>query len=199
MSLLTTPDKVRLFKPAGSSGGTLDGTLVDDAIAAASLYATGEIGCDLGKATHTNEYVSGDGSGLLMPLYWPITSVTSLTRAGSATEITVLKDGDTFDGQNVYLPAHGKWLEMRGGVWTEGDQNYLLTYVAGYDNPEDNPDLTDLQMAVAMLARLLINETTKLGYGSLTLGQMQVQQIIRDGKKYEFVKETLARYAMRGM
>lgn len=149
------------------------------------------IGRDPEKAVHVHR-LSGDGTRLLRTPAWPVLAVLSLTVNGSPWNALGDMGDDT--GQPFSIGPHGWWLEARSPyTWPEGSGNIQLTYLAGYEAWE----LQDLQVAGAMVVHLLRNEESRIGEGQTSLGDMNIQQVVRNSKEYQFVEDTLRAYSWR--
>jgi hypothetical protein len=159
---------------------------VGNYIKAVLAWAKWKIGCDLATATRTMR-LSGNGSNLLYPSFWPITSVTSLTVDTVAW--TTLQGADADARQNAFLRPDGHCLIARYQSWPVGYGNILLTAVTGF--AESAAELEDLIEALCMAVALFPIEEQMIGLGSKVLGPENVQQLVRNSKDYQFIMDAL--------
>lgn len=155
-------------------------------IKAILAWAKWKIGCDLATATRTMR-LSGDGSNLLYPSSWPITSVTSLTVDTVAW--TILQGADAEARQTAFLRPDGHCLIARYQAWPVGYGNILLTAVTGF--ADGAAELEDLIEALCMAVALFPIEEQMIGLGSKVLGPESVQQLVRNSKDYQFIVDAL--------
>ena len=155
-------------------------------IKAILAWAKWKIGCDLATATRTMR-LSGDGSNLLYPSSWPITSVTSLTVDTVAW--TILQGADAEARQTAFLRPDGHCLIARYQAWPVGYGNILLTAVTGF--ADGAAELEDLIEALCMAVALFPIEEQMIGLGSKVLGPDSVQQLVRNSKDYQFIVDAL--------
>jgi len=186
-------DDLRMLKDI--SGG-MEAT-AQDFIDMVDPWAIETIGCDPASAART-ERLSGDGTVLLYPSYWPVTAVTSIGIENLGMTLTTMLYSATTDSyQDVFVPAHGEWLEMRApsdstnglGVWPRGTGNIKLVYTAGYATIP-----ADLKGAIAMATLIVMAERTKLGKTQVQVGAEAVREIVRKSDEYPFIMGTFARF-----
>lgn len=143
------------------------------------------------EAADATERVNGSGTGIQRLKRWPIKTVASLTIDGA--EVDVLGPSDDDLGQLVAISDDGRWLEHRTGVFSEGVKNIKVTYNAGWTASE----LLDLALAGAMIVHLLISEVSTIGLGATTIGDQQIQTIVRNSKDYQFIQDVVTSYTWR--
>lgn len=189
--MLASLAELTAFKP-------LDGETVLvralQALRAADVWIRWKVGEDPEEASAI-ERADGDGySSFLILKRWPIKSVSSLVVAvpgpfGNFTEKTWRILGDTDDdvGQEAVIGLRGAYLESRFEPWPEGIKNIKTTYTAGFTAQE----LSNLKMAEIMLTHVLLSESNTLGLGQVSLGDMQVQQVVRNPKDYQFIVDAI--------
>jgi len=158
-------------------------------IKAVLAWAKWKIGCDLATATRTMR-LSGDGSNLLYPSSWPITSVTSLTV--DTVVWTILQGTDAEARQSAFLRPDGHCLIARYQAWPVGYGNILLTAVTGF--ADGAAELEDLIEALCMAVALFPIEEQMIGLGSKVLGPESVQQLVRNSKDYQFIMDALCHH-----
>lgn len=189
MSIVDLAD-VRLFHEINAN----DESAADALLTVADKWVKTYIGTAIESASYT-ERLSGDGTPLLKPRHWPITAVTTLT-VDEDSWSTLLSTNATDSDEEVFLPAHGLWLEARyGSVFPSGVGNVVIVYTAGYTSATMP---ADLKHATTTLVHLLLSERTKVGQGSRTIGPESINQILRDPNEYGIIKDTLNHYRRRG-
>jgi len=189
---ITTVERVAVFCKADASGAQLD--LLQDRLDAAEGYVRAALRYDPVRGS-TTERLSGDGERRLFLSRVPIATVASLTVGGTAWSVTALGVASGASDK-AWIPGHGLWLESIGtNVFTRGQNNIAITYAAGY--LAGSLELEQIADATAMLAGLLFLERTRLGVGSTTIGQQNIQQTLRNSKDYEFITRTIDRYRRR--
>jgi len=183
MANLVTVERVQAFRAVPEE---LSARL-KEAIAAASGLFEAEVGRTLTEATYS-WHLNGTGHPVLKTPAWPITAVTSLEVDGAPW--AVLASGGTDTGQPVLLPHDGQWLLARPPrVWPRGVGNVKLSCAAGW-SPAVVPDF--VAEACAMLTHLYLNERNVLGHGARSLGDMNVQQIVRNPRDYEVIRKAIS-------
>jgi hypothetical protein len=166
-------------------------------IAAASAWLEASIGRPLSIAQYT-ELLSGDGTSILRPRYYPILSVSSLKLWSAVLRVMAQTDADT--GQEVMISQTGKWLSKRHGVWPTGRGNVSITYRAGIVDPTSDATISttsppNVQQSVCMVAWLLLDEVSMIGKTQRTIGNEQITLMARNMKDYQFIKDTIDAYA----
>lgn len=203
MALFTSAD-LAAWKPVAGA----DSTLAETVVSAIDAWVKRYVGYEIESASY-EERISGRGTPILKPRRWPITAVSSLVVDGVSWAVLEW-NGETDSDEEVFLPEHGKWLEARNfGVYgggkfatTEPDGqprfprgagNIWIEYTAGYVTiPED------LKLVCVQLAVLVLNEQSGLlGHGSKTVGDMSIQQVLRDAKDYQFIIDVLNAFRER--
>ena len=132
------------------------------------------IGRRVAEATYS-EFVDGDGTRFLNLREGPIVSIASIalvtyTTDGTVTISDTLSAGDYFarglrsDAWRLpgYVQTNGAWS------WVEGDQNYQVTYDAGFTTGSIPDDIVN---ATIYAATWLKNKRTDAGTGSRDVGQ----------------------------
>ena len=155
-------------------------------IKAVLAWAKWKIGCDLATGTRTMR-LSGDGSNLLYPSSWPITSVTSLTV--DTVVWTILQGTDAEARQSAFLRPDGHCLIARYQAWPVGYGNILLTAVTGF--ADGAAELEDLIQALAFGVALIVMEEQMIGQGSKSLGPESVQQVVRKFDEYPLITSAI--------
>lgn len=182
--MLATLADVLNFKPIEGDKSLLRVLL---ALRAVDAWARIQIGEDPEIASQTERASGGGGYASLLYLKrWPILSVSALDVAGSTW--TLLSESGADSGQQAMIGDGGLWLESRFEPWPAGKKNIQVTYSAGFSAAE----LYQVKVAVCMGAHLLLNESNFIGLGQRTIGEMQVQQIVRNSKDYQFMTEALS-------
>jgi hypothetical protein len=177
------------FKPVDQGPPTLRAITIALAV---ERYFQGKIGFPPEKAAAPIlERVDGTGSSLLRLRRWPIVSVASLKVCGAT--LAVLGPTDSDAGQPVVITQDGMFLQHRTGFFPEGVANCEASYTAGWA-PEE---LADLALVGAMVVHLLLAEGTVLGQGAVTIGDQQIQAVVRNPKDYQMIVDTIDRYASR--
>lgn len=192
MALATLTDVQEIVKIDGGAQAH-----VTNLLAAANQWALDYIGCDLAQASHT-ERLSGDGTRLLYPSYWPVTAVTSVVVENIGLTLSVIDYNDTTDSsQDVFLPEHGMFLVMRAvgetvyglGVWPRGYGNIKITYTAGYATIPER-----VRRAVAQLTLLMRYEEDKIGKDDFSRGDRNATRVLRKVSDHPSVIEALDAY-----
>jgi hypothetical protein len=182
MALITATelDQFRQTPPSAAD-------LVTACIGAAEAWMIGRLGYDPAATTYTGAYYMGNGTPLLRLTGRPITAVTSLTM--DSETLTVLAQGGTDSGQPVLIPAHGKWLRYRGGLFTNGS-TIKITYAAGYATIP-----AGLKLATCILTWIVLEERNRVGMAGKSIGPEQINQLARQSSDYGFVEATIDQYA----
>lgn len=107
---------------------------------------------DLESATYTDEYYTGKGTNKMVLRQYPITSVTTIKRydgiSGSSEVWTTLVALTDYD--RLVLDTEACYINLDNGQFESGvDNNYKITYVAGYSSIPD-----DIQMACKELLKV---------------------------------------------
>lgn len=202
MALFTSAD-LAAWKPISGP----DSTFVETAVSAVDAWVKRYVGYEI-ESDDYEERLSGRGTPILKPRRWPITAVSSL-KVDGVTWAVLAWDDETDADEEVFLPEHGKWLEARnlgvygGGKFTQqpddqpafprGAGNVWIEYTAGYAAiPED------LKLVCVQLSVLVLHEQSGLlGHGSKTVGDMSIQQVLRDAKDYQFIVDVLNAFRER--
>ena len=190
MRAYATLERLKAFRNIGEKDGINE--VAEEALQTASEWFRSAIGRELFQEDYAAR-LSGDGSRMLRPPVFPITSIPSLIV--NDVEWEVLTSASVEDtGQEAFLPDHGRWIEAREGyIFTRGSGNVVLECVAGYRIiPED------AQSAVVMIAHLILTERNKLGEGVKRFGSERVEELLRDPSKYELIRETIKKFKDRG-
>jgi len=127
--------------------------------------------CNRKLASRTvNGMRNGNGSTGIMLSNYPVTEVQAVYIDGRTIPQSVNCSAGWF------LPALGRRLVLRGGyVFTQGDRNVEIDYVAGYGDASgvSNADLApwpdDLVLAINMFVLTRLKERDRLGVGSKSL------------------------------
>ncbi len=193
---MATLDHVKLIQEvAGPAETKMTGFL-----AMANAWAVSEIGCDMTQGIDRTERLSGDGRSLLFPTRWPVTKVSALRIDSLDVDLTVMTWATVTDAQqNVYLPEHGWYLEMRDpfssllglGLWPVGSGNVKITYDHGYAAADMPADLTG---AIAQMTLLLWQERDRIGAAALSIGDRSVAQVVRKLEEYPSIVSAVQRY-----
>lgn len=154
-----------------------------------------------GRATYTNELISGGGSKLFVK-NTPIISSESFTLSalnGAPSD----GDWEAVESDNYAIDYNTGSLSTLVTNWFEGIQNYRATYTAGYylpshanyqDGVNDELDLPyDLELAVLDLVGAVFNRRKAGGIGAQKVYQVSVTyaKALQDDP---ITKETLDRY-----
>jgi len=104
------------------------------------------------ESTAYSEYYNGNGENLLFLKQYPITAITSITIGDDAV--------DNVDDTDYvrYNPNNGG-LYLMSGVFTEGFQNVLVVYTAGYSEV----NMPDSVVQACIELALIIYEDSNVG------------------------------------
>lgn len=183
MPLLATLAELSDFKPLEGATALVRALQL---LRSADAWARQKIGEDPEIATSTHRVDGGEGfSSLLFLPRWPILSVTTLTVDGATW--TLIGDSDDESSQDAQIGPKGYYLESRFQCWPSGRKNIKVTYSAGFSAAQ----LANIKTSVIMLTHLLLAETSLLGQGQMTIGDMQVQQVVRNPKDYQFIMDSI--------
>jgi hypothetical protein len=158
MSGLITEEELESFLET-----SLDSTLAATLINSATAFLERECNRTFAAATHTNEYLSGDGTPFLYLKNFPITSIASLTlydRYSAADVFTLVEDRD------FYLEPDNGRIVAACGVFDKGTRNYRCTYAGGYAAIPD-----DLKVLCMQLISFWINKKDKQGMDDVTISK----------------------------
>jgi uncharacterized phiE125 gp8 family phage protein len=130
-----------------------DDALLDRLLASASEYFERQAGRVILAADYT-DVQDGTGATSIVPVEYPVVSVTSLTINGETITESV-----SYDEDGWFL--RGDVVRLRGYTATEGTGNVELVYRAGY---ETTPP--DVVQAVLEIAALMYRERERVGQQS---------------------------------
>jgi hypothetical protein len=118
--------------------------------------------------TYTNEAYDGNGTNIMYLKNKPIVSVTAVkvwdTYNDESSDTLVEHDDYTVNIVDGYI--------YKRSPWSRGEQNYKITYQAGYTSNATAP--YDLKYACAMLASLVHTQRGKSGIASESMGKYSV-------------------------
>ena len=113
----------------GVSGSDLDtpiGTFISDVSSWIEEYLGRKV---KGSQTVTDEIGSGDGTEFYIPLYPPVTAVSTLKYRDDPTQSWADLVTDT---DYILIDPEGDYIEIYNGAFPEGRANIKVTYTAGY-------------------------------------------------------------------
>jgi hypothetical protein len=118
--------------------------LLEKLVESASNIIINYVGYDPHKRTYTDKLYSGDGTNRLYLRDVPVVSVSVIKQ-----EDVAMSAGDLAN-----IKVHDTYLEGRSYIWVHSyDDNYKLTYIAGYDIDNANPDVAaDAKSTLALFA-----------------------------------------------
>lgn len=125
--------------------------------------------------------LDGNGKQYFFNLDYPINSITSVVLDG-----VTLTAGATADYIH-YTSDHEAKLKKIGGVWTEDEQNLVITYDRGYSTIPDDLELACFLQASKIYDRKGISQSSRI----TATGDSMTFRSINMGKD---VKEILDRY-----
>ena len=136
--------------------------LLEKLIESSSNIIINYVGYDPHKRTYTDKLYSGDGTNRMYLVDIPIISVSAIKQ-----EDVAMSAGDLSN-----IKIHDSYLEGRSYIWVHSyDDNYKLTYIAGYDPDSADADkAADAKSVLAMfswvamrIAGLMYKETGPQG------------------------------------
>jgi|WetSurMetagenome_2_1015567.scaffolds.fasta_scaffold339046_2 hypothetical protein len=188
--MLATLADVARFRPNAVVGGNEVDALA--ALRDADEWVKGQLRRALEYGTFADR-PEADGSGLLTLQNWPVATVLNLTVYGVRWEVLRWDDEQDLN-QPAYLPKHGMWLESRFCLqWPTQPGSVFVRYEGGY-----NPIPRDLVELTVEVAHLFIIERSRLGDNQKSFGSEQMNEYLRDPKKYPLLANTLAKYSHFG-
>lgn len=116
-----------------------------------------------------SEQLDGTGHDALYLNHWPITVVASITDRDDV-DLGLTEDTDYFIIDSI---AHGIYvghLLKKNGRWTEGKQNYKVTYTAGFDLANYVPQ--ELKDAIALIAQDILTHKDTPGVTAVKVGEI---------------------------
>jgi hypothetical protein len=185
-----TLDAVTGFKPVDTG----DPSKRAEAFAAAvERHLQRKIGFHPASVSTQNERTEGNGRSLLPLKRWPITACPQIIIEG--TTYDVLGPASATDGGQLFtISSDGFFLQARrGGIFKDEASILVPSYTAGWDAD----GIEDLVLVGVMLVHLLLQEVSLIGQGAVTIGSQQIQTVVRNSKDYQFITETIDRYAWR--
>lgn len=163
-----------------ASSNTTDDSLLDALLLRTTKMIQAYTGRTLLQATYTDEKYDGDGERELLLTEYPLITLTSVydsaDRDFGDEDLLVEDDGITNEGN--YVIVRKGFVENPGiirridGVWSKGDQNIKVTYVAGYSDANIPKDLVQAQ--IDWLSYIYRNKDARIGIDSYRLGQYSV-------------------------
>lgn len=119
---LVTLAAVKLYLWPGETITQWD-SILPTIITAVSKAIVNEIGCDIIHTHYTSEKVDGRGRSYLDLKNWPVTKVTSI----------IDQDGNVYtEGNDEDFVIKDFSLRLMSGVWAKGEQNFTVSYEAGF-------------------------------------------------------------------
>lgn len=152
---VTTLSKLKEYLGVTS---TTDDVLMNRLIAGASTWFNNQVGLDI-VATIYQQVNDGEGTRSVILKHFPITSVSSVVVDGVTIpqRTSVTGSGWVLKANNVSLTPDYSF--------TDGLQNVVITYTAGYDVIP-----YDVEQAVIEMAAMRYRERTRIGVMSNTVG-----------------------------
>lgn len=160
-SALTTVQRFKDFREINDNN---EDTLIERLINATTAYVQRYCGRTFLLTTYTNQEYDGDGSRILRLRNYPVTTVTSLERRGSAmntnTWSTISDDFYFIQTENGLIKANFNFVRLV--------KAYRVTYSAGYDYDQaaktlESIGLGDLEYAVWKLVSDAYNDRMQSG------------------------------------
>ena len=157
MAAFTKLDDLKAWLNISGNG---DDDLLSKLIVAASAFIETWISRTIAQTTYTAETYDGPGGVRLGLRNFPVTAVASLAIDG----VTIpAASGPTANG--YILSASRTGLVLRGYRFTEGVENVVVTYTAGYASTP-----ADVDQACKELIALRYKERDRIGYVSKSVG-----------------------------
>jgi hypothetical protein len=146
-----------------------------------SAQIINELGKPIVEATYTDEYYDGDGTNVLTLRHGPLVSITSMesviytkSSIGALVEdLTTIDAGDVLmDGLRTAGHLKLGKIIRRNNIWSHGQRNYKLTYVAGFDSaiPQGLEIVATREVILEFLERERPGVSSEsIGDGSITM------------------------------
>lgn len=154
---LTTLATVKGYLPGIDALDTQFDTLLERLITAVSAKFTAEVGRSLASAAATETY-NGHGGQRLTTKRFPIISVASLSIDGLA--ITPRASV----GESGYVVDDATSIALEGYFFSQGLQNVVVTYTAGYATIP-----LDVEQVIVKMVCLQFRDKDRIGQGSRSM------------------------------
>jgi hypothetical protein len=127
---------------------------------------------------YSDEMHSGDDTNYLLPRYWPINSIVRIQHR----KTTLNTDSwSTIDSKYYHIEGHNKEVVFKTGIFTQGVNNYRISYNGGYSTiPED------LKMACIQIVKKFFNDRKGSHLKSESLGEYSYTRFDKDIKELGF-------------